>query len=575
MRRLSSKDPSGSGGRGPRPLSCAPDRRPHGSFGLLITEWLALCAVVLLASRSHAQCGVEREVGAATDGLDRFGAALHLDGDELFVGAPGADVAPGGLEGSVYLFRRQGAAWLESKTLVSPNAQTLDEFGFALARSGDLLAVGVPGGDGVVSGSGSVVLFEKSGTDFVLAGELFASDGMDGDRFGESIAFDGTRLIVGAPDRTEFAARDGAAYVFTDSGSGLSQTGKLVNFAPEVGARFGAALAADGGQLLVGAPASTFQGIPFAGLVGRFVATPGSYAFTTLVDSPVLGIGAFFGAALAVEDSVALIGAPGFNQFVGVAAGSAWSLDLSSPATQPVQLVLEDAAAGDETGSAVLLDLPFAYLSRPDRIAFGQPTSGSVDRFEQVAGGFAYRARLDPWSSLLRPGFGRAIAAQGDTLIAGAPDESPIPGFADFQTGAFYAHDLSVALGSLTVCPPSLSALTGGTADLRVRSGSPSAFLLTLVSASGVTPGTPLDAQVLPLAADDLTLAVLTGALPLLEDAFALAGGLGEQRPRFTLTPTLATGLSGSSLTFATVVWDAMSFAVVTPAGPAELLITP
>jgi hypothetical protein len=97
---------------------------------------------------------------------DQFGVrmALSVTGDVLVVGTPLEDGGGIGLDapqddsaedaGAVYVFRRTGTGWAESAYLKAPNAEAYDEFGAAVALSGDgrVLAVGARVEDGGAAG---------------------------------------------------------------------------------------------------------------------------------------------------------------------------------------------------------------------------------------------------------------------------------------------------------------------------------------------------------------------------------------------------------------------------------------
>lgn len=68
---------------------------------------------------------------------DAFGLTLELVGDDLFVGAPRAEVG-----GAVYVHRLDGGAWTLDSTVVPTGARAELWFGKALAIEGDTLAVG-------------------------------------------------------------------------------------------------------------------------------------------------------------------------------------------------------------------------------------------------------------------------------------------------------------------------------------------------------------------------------------------------------------------------------------------------
>jgi hypothetical protein len=89
---------------------------------------------------------------------DRFGSAVTLKEDSLFIGAPTEWSNATGVDsnqldnsaegaGAVYQFRRQAGEWQQVSYIKASNTDPGDNFGFALAVSGDHLAIGAPGED--------------------------------------------------------------------------------------------------------------------------------------------------------------------------------------------------------------------------------------------------------------------------------------------------------------------------------------------------------------------------------------------------------------------------------------------
>ena len=83
---------------------------------------------------------------------DEFGWAVAISGDTLAVGAgfdsscSSANMSSNGClrSGAVYTFVRSGSSWVFEQYLKAPNVGELDEFGWAVALSGNMLAVGAP-----------------------------------------------------------------------------------------------------------------------------------------------------------------------------------------------------------------------------------------------------------------------------------------------------------------------------------------------------------------------------------------------------------------------------------------------
>src|SRR5208283_813584 len=68
---------------------------------------------------------------------------------------------------------------------------------------------------------GAAYVFTQSGSTWTQAAKLTASDGAAGDQFGDSVSIDGNTVVVGASEATVNGnSSQGAAYVFTEPGFG-------------------------------------------------------------------------------------------------------------------------------------------------------------------------------------------------------------------------------------------------------------------------------------------------------------------------------------------------------------------
>ena len=161
---------------------------------------------------------------------DRFGEAVALDGDTALVGAPGEgrDEDETGTDigrGAAYVFVRSGAAWTEQQKLAAGDGG--GAFGASVAVSAGSALIGAPENDG----RGAAYVFTRSGASWSEQESLAASDGAAYDRFGGSVALRGDVALIGTGgggDGTEEYRYEGAAYVFTRSGTSWSEQQKLV-----------------------------------------------------------------------------------------------------------------------------------------------------------------------------------------------------------------------------------------------------------------------------------------------------------------------------------------------------------
>jgi hypothetical protein len=139
----------------------------------------------------------------AVDGaaLDQFGGAVAISGDTAVVGAPYDSVGANSHQGSVYVFIRVGGTWTQQAQLFADDGAAGDEFGWSVGIDGDTIVVGAHA-DNVFANTdqGSAYVFVRSGTTWTQQAHLFANDGSarDRDYFGNAVAIQGDTAIVGA-----------------------------------------------------------------------------------------------------------------------------------------------------------------------------------------------------------------------------------------------------------------------------------------------------------------------------------------------------------------------------------------
>ncbi len=120
--------------------------------------------------------------------------------------------------GSAYVFVRVGGVWPEQAKLTASDAAEDDRFGISVAVSGGTAVVGARFGDAPgATNSGSAYVFTRSGTTWTEQAKLTASDEVECDEFGISVAVSGDTAVVGAwaDDHVNGTfTEDGSAYVF-------------------------------------------------------------------------------------------------------------------------------------------------------------------------------------------------------------------------------------------------------------------------------------------------------------------------------------------------------------------------
>jgi hypothetical protein len=129
----------------------------------------------------------------------------------------------------VFVYKWSGSSWVKEATLYSPNADTSYAFGNSVAIQGNRILVGEMYYDGNALNCGAAFLFEKHGVSWSQVQELEHPSGPGNDYFGVSVAIDGETAIAGAFTEDEGETDSGAVYIFLLIAADINRDG-LVNF---------------------------------------------------------------------------------------------------------------------------------------------------------------------------------------------------------------------------------------------------------------------------------------------------------------------------------------------------------
>ena len=253
---------------------------------------------------------------------ENFGAALALEGDQAFVGAPGEQESAG----RVYVYDRAGDAWTETAVLELEDGVG-SGFGNAIAVGDGQLMIGAPGrgarpagddGDALPAVAGNVHHYVLDGGAWTKAGDLGVGVVGENPAAGSVLVMDGDMLFVGAP---RFGSGNGAVVVFQrDENGAWNQRTALLPFEGATnlegrraffGPRFGSSIAVDGATVWVGAPGT-------GGVYSFTRDDEGNWTGATRVD-PEGDDARGFGGAIALAGDVGVIGAGGASRGLGAA----------------------------------------------------------------------------------------------------------------------------------------------------------------------------------------------------------------------------------------------------------------
>ena len=411
---------------------------------------------------------------------DVFGYSVALTGTTAFIGAAGRTFGSNVGQGAAYVFTCTGnpCTWMEQQELTAADGALDDEFGNAVAVSGNTAIIGAWGKNSLylpaapttaVDPQGAAYVFTCSGDPCIWRQqqELTAAHGAHGDEFGNTVAVSGNTAIIGAPYRNSY---QGAAYVFTCSGTPCTwrQQQELTAADGAHGNVFGYSVAVSGNTALIGAIGNNSS--RGAAYVFTCSGTPCTWIQQQELTAEDAAGGDVFGTRVAVSGATAVIGAPGKAIGNNSLQGAAYIFTCSgTPCTwrEQQELTAVHGASRDEFGNRVDVsgDLVIIGNNSSQGAAYVFTCSGTPCTWK-VSGWWPFGTRKQQEQELIAADgargdeFGYSVAVSGNTTIIGAayknsyqgavyvfgPRLGNVPVFNDLAIGN--AIDLAHAAGS-------------------------------------------------------------------------------------------------------------------------------
>jgi len=404
---------------------------------------LLVAATLPSGARAQQELADLTPTGAAA--LDRAGFSVGLRGARAVLGAPYSD-DKGPEAGAIHVFKGGSGTWNHAAELTAIDGTAGDELGFSVATDGSRFVAGAP--SAAVAGhtdSGRVYVFHE-----IIGGyaqvKVEPNDPQASAAFGWSVAFNGTRLVVGAP----FAGAGGAVYVFELELSGWTQTAKISSPGDPFGA-FGWSVALDGERILVGAPRSDPMGVVNAGEAFAFIDTPLAWLPLGEFTAPVLEADANFGYAVALAGGDCFVGSPLTNTGGASNAGAVDVFSHIGPLLSLVhekRLTLPGVAVGEELGWSLAAADGWVVAGAP---GYGDESDGGAAFvFSREEDGWVQRCVLQ--SSATTHVLGGAIALDGKTALVGDQlHDQPLP-----DIGGAFVFDINTVetFGCTALNPP-------------------------------------------------------------------------------------------------------------------------
>jgi uncharacterized repeat protein (TIGR01451 family) len=322
--------------------------------------------------------------------------------------------------GAAYPITIDPLVYLQYK-LIAVDGAPFDDLGISVAFSGDTALVGAFLAQvGTNSSQGAAYIFTRSGTSWIFQQKLTASDGAQNNEFGISVALSGDTALVGASYATVGSnTYQGAAYVFTRSGTAWSQQQKLTAPVDDGAAYdfFGNSVALSGNTALIGASFKKIGSNTYQGAVYAFTRSGATWSQQQKLTAADGAASDYFGYSVALSDNTALVGASYKKIGSNASQGKAYVFTRSGSAWSQVQeLTAFDGAASDRFGGSVALSGNTALIGAPGV----NSQRGAAYVFARSGSSWGQQQKLTAADGATYDLFGSSVALSGNTALVGA-----------------------------------------------------------------------------------------------------------------------------------------------------------
>jgi len=330
--------------------------------------------------------------------------------------------------GSAYVFRRDGTEWIQEAKLTAGDGSRNDYFGYSVSISGSDVIVGAYRDDDSGDESGSACMFKRNGTTWTEQSKLTPDDGAAGDNFGRSVSVSGDYAVVGAIYDDDRGSNSGTAYVFKRNGDAWIQQTKLTSDDGEKDDFFGFSVSVSGDYVIVGADADDDKG-GNSGSAYIFKRDGSQWTQEAKLTASDGASGDFLGRSVSISGDYVIVGADADDD-KGGNSGSAYIFRRDGSAwIQETKLTAGDGSAEDNFGWSVSV-----FAKSPGYYAI---TGANTDDDNGNASGSAYiydsfsdgnsspNILIDPDSLRIRKfQYEQAKTRKSETELSGMPNTS-------------------------------------------------------------------------------------------------------------------------------------------------------
>ena len=255
---------------------------------------------------------------------DQFGCAVAMYDYTVVVGANKREAENGWKTdaGAAYIYEKDSGRWEMTMDLTPDDVTTQDYFGSAVAIYLNTTVVGCWGCDSMGSFSGAAYVFSKWDGEWQFNEKIFANNGARYNWFGISVAIHDDLIVVGATGVVSgyTLEKAGGAYIFCNTHDDRQYDGLRYVECAELlpgdglsGDSFGASVAVDNGVVVVGSPkVDDKSGVVDAGAAYMYYRDIyNDWHYLQKMSPYVPTVGGHFGGAVGIESDLVVVG--GYN----------------------------------------------------------------------------------------------------------------------------------------------------------------------------------------------------------------------------------------------------------------------
>ncbi len=380
---------------------------------------------------------------------DYFGHTSAISGDYAIVGAYADDEVGFINNGSATIFKRNNGtgAWESQGKLTNAGPTNYEGFGTSVAISGNYAIVGAfDDNEGIgLSGNGSATIYKRNGGSgaWESQGKITNPTAANNDNFGVAVAISGDYSIVGDNYDSEGGlTQNGSATIFKrNSLSGIWESqGKLINPAAANYDAFGFSVAISGDYAIVGAYGDD-EGIGLLdnGSATIFKRNSGSGAWESQgkLTNTVAANTDYFGISVAISGDYAIVGAYLDDEGGFTENGSATIFKRNSGTgvwESQGKLTNSAAANDDNFGYSVGISGDYAIVGARNDDEGGFTNNGSATIYRRYGNVWRILPKTTDTSAANSDSFGFSVAIDGNTsrFLIGARGTSSNNGLAVF-----------------------------------------------------------------------------------------------------------------------------------------------